>query len=423
MILNSGQRTRAIVCVLDIGILLMLALAPLVWLLDPLMLTLGPLRMGVSWRLGNLALPAGILVARLVVGAFLPREHRGSMPLARLATRRILLAWCVCWGLIILADGVLRIAGFKHDILPIVVSDGDDGAPDTALVPDAQLLWRFQPGRVFRGRPVNSLGFLDRAVEAVKTPGAVRVICMGDSCSAQGWPTYAGMLHTRLTNAPPDGRAWEAFNMAVHGYCAVQGQRLFRLHGAQLTPDFVFLYYGWNDHWLSRMPVSRELAIAGNPMRARLFEIMRHKPLGQLLHKLGQDVARWRLGGRLNLRVSEKEYRATLAGFVADIRAAGAVPVLITAPRAARLAQDLVRSGQARSTEEAGSLHDRYVAITREVARETGAPLLDLAERFAGNAGTGLFQRDGIHLTGAGLERTADELHAFLVRQAKANSQ
>lgn len=416
---ERGNRLRLLAGALDIALLLVLILAPLVWLFDPFKIAIGPLRMGASWRAGNLVLPLVLLAARVAAGLYLPQDQRGRLPLARLTVRRILLAWCACWGVIVLANGVLKFAGFKYEVPPIVVSGGDDGAPDTALVPDAQLLWRFQPGRVFRGRPVNNLGFLDRPVAPAKEPGAVRVICMGDSCSAQGWPTYAGMLHARLTNAPPDGRSWEAFNMAVHGYCVVQGRRLFQLQGAALAPDYVFLYYGWNDHWLSRMPVSRELAIAGDPARVRLFEIMRRKPLGQLLIKLGQDTSRDLQSSVPSLRVPEEEYRATLAAFAADIRSAGAVPVIMTAPRAERLAQDLVRGGNARSVEEAAILHDRYVAITREVAKEKGIALLDLAALFAGNAGAGLFQRDGVHLTGAGLERVAGELHAFLERQVK----
>lgn len=69
---------------------------------------------------------------------------------------------------------------------------------DGSMVGDSDLLWRFQPGTVFNGRTVNQLGYLDREVSPDKSNGAVRIVCMGDSCSAQGIPPYSGHLNSLL---------------------------------------------------------------------------------------------------------------------------------------------------------------------------------------------------------------------------------
>ena len=82
--------------------------------------------------------------------------------------------------------------------------------------------------------------------------------------------------------------------------------------------------------------------------------------------------------------------------FVSEVRRSGAIPLLIAAPRRG-LTADLIRRRFARSVPEAERLHDRYVDITREVARESGAELLDLAAILSGPECDPLFAPDGIH--------------------------
>jgi len=399
---------------LDWILVVLLVLAPVVWLCGSLRLMPGPFRIAVGLNLKNLILPAILVIVRLVVAARLDRDCRAHLPFARLWVRRVVLAWMVGFGFVLAFEGVLALARFEFQIQPILIYGKDGGHPEEALVSDTRLLWRFHPGRTFRGRPVNNLGFLDRPVAPLKRPGVRRVICMGDSCTAMGWPTYTGVLHAMLTNAPPGVVQWEAINMAVHGYCLVQGQKLFHVQGRALQPDFVFLYYGWNDHWLSQMPVRRQLSLAASSWRIALYDLVRSKRIGQLAAKIGSELSARRKVGTLGLRVPPDEYRRVAVDFVADIRAAGAVPVLIAAPRAATVTPLLVKTGQARSVAEAIILHDSYLAITRDVARTTGTPLIDLAAKFAGPDAASFFQRDGMHLTGEGFARVAAELYSFL---------
>jgi hypothetical protein len=81
---------------------------------------------------------------------------------------------------------------------------------------------------------------------------------------------------------------------------------------------------------------------------------------------------------------------------VRNVRESGAIPILVTAPRR-NLTENLVVKGFVSSPEEAEQIHDQYAAITREVARDTRAYLLDLAALFAGKECDELFAGDGIH--------------------------
>jgi lysophospholipase L1-like esterase len=313
------------------------------------------------------------------------------------------------------AEMALRVAGYRAYATPVVVrgeaSESVEGVE--AIVPDPRLIWRFKPGAMFNGRRINSLGHIGREVDPVKQPGVRRVICMGDSCSGQGMPPYSGYLHRMLTNAPPTSEPWEAFNMAVHGYSVLQGLRLFQIRGRELKPDIVTLYFGWNDHWLRDRPDRNQMAVELHPLTARVLVRLQRFRIFQLI---ASAVRPGRLalshGNKGHIRVPIEDYETALVEFIREIRAVGATPLLITAPRAEKLSAMLVHNGQAESVEEAQRLHDLYVETGRRVAREHDVLLLDLAAIFSGPGHPHLFSRDGIHFTTEGLLRVAEELYA-----------
>ena len=124
--------------------------------------------------------------------------------------------------------------------------------------------------------------------------------------------------------------------MGVHGYSSLQGLRLFQKQGRLLAPDIVTLYYGWNDHWLTDVPDRQQMGMEMRPFAGRIFEMLRHKRIFHLvvwaLNPVQHVATREHGKGRVP-RVAPDEYHSTLTAFVRDIRAAGAIPVLITAPR------------------------------------------------------------------------------------------
>ena len=296
-------------------------------------------------------------------------------------------------------EGVLAVAGFKAELPPVIFQGLDEqGARSVEqTLPDPELLWRFEPGRMFQGIRINQLGFRDREANPAKAPGTRRVLCLGCSVTAQGLPGYPQYLHDRLQAAPPTPEHWEALNLGVHGYSALQGLRLFQRLGPQLKPDVVTVFFGWNDHWLATQPDRSRLAVRMGPWLGRLYHQLRGKRSFMFLSSILNPALRWRAGpGDRGLRVPPEEYRATLAQFIRAVRAAGAIPVLITAPRRGQ-SPELFKKSYAWSITEAEQIHDRYVEITRDVARQQNAALLDLAALFAGPECDGYFAPDGIH--------------------------
>lgn len=318
------------------------------------------------------------------------------------------------------AEAGLRALRFSAPVQPITIVGRDGRAhpdDDRGMIPDPELQVRFNPGAEWRGRRVNQIGFLGREVDPKKAPGAIRVICMGDSCTASGIPPYSDMLHELLSESPPTPQPWEAFNMAVHGYSTEHGLRLFRRQTRDLAPDYVTFFYGWNDHWRAHTTDRLRLARRVGPVRGRIQRVLNRSRLYQFmvsrtrpLPELDED--------RFVLRVPHEEYRRNLAALVAETRAIGAVPILITAPRASRLTTLLVTNRQVARIEDAIRLHDEYVEITREAARRMGVPLLDLARMFEEEAADHLFSDDGIHHVREGRVRIAEEIHRLLTRLA-----
>jgi len=287
--------------------------------------------------------------------------------------------------------------------LPPIVFQGSkinkSGKTPVDTMPDADLIYRFQRGIDFGGRRINSLGFRDREVDPCKEPGTIRVICMGDSVTGQGHPGYSQYLHERLTNNPPTPGVWEAFNMGVYGYTSLQGLRLFQKQGKLLDPDIVTLYYGWNDHWLADEPDRQRMGLEMRPFAGRIFELLRQKRIFRLvvwaLNPV-QHLATRDRGDAHVPRVAPDEYRSTLKAFVREIRAAGAMPVLITAPSRS-LTQNVVDKKHVISVEQGNRTHDEYVELTCQVARESNVALLDLASLFTNQVCDVYFASDGIH--------------------------
>ncbi len=407
---------------LDLCLLVSLIVLPLAWLLNPFALHLGPLRLTVHWGWKVLAAPVLLGAVRGFLSSRFSRSHSCAGLWEAPLFKKLCLSIVSVFVVFFAFEQILKVAGFEAHLPPIVIKGeqnqeiGRDG-----IVADKELRWVFSPGGEFKGWKINSLGFREREVDPVKKPGAIRVICMGCSCTADGGPPYSGELHQFLTNAPPTDAEWEAFNMAMYGYSSVQGLRLFEKRGRALDPDFVTIFFGWNDHWLCGFrPDSNTLAIEMNSWSAQAFEVLRNKRFGQfLIHILtpARNVAVRKFDGEFapdiedQYRVPPEEYRQTLTRFVASVRAAGATPILITAPRLPNLTHLLVYNGQAKDLEVVKRVHDEYCDITREVASATGAPLLDLRALFVGEEFEKLFNDDGIHFKQEGLHRIGFELH------------
>ena len=305
--------------------------------------------------------------------------------------------------------------GFEAE-MPSIVIAGEEKKPELKSryhFKDPELLWRWRPGVTFNGRVINQMGFLDREVNPVKTPGTTRVISMGCSCTGQGTPPYSGYLNDML-NADAPGQ-WDAFNMGVHGYSTSQGLRLFQNEGEALEPDVVTIFYGWNDHWRARSKDSKRMAKRASAFQAKIMEVLGRKRFFQyIVNEALPEYENVLPDKEFVLRVPHEEYRSNLQTFIEEIRAVGATPVLIAAPRKDTLSELLVLNKQTADVNHAANLHDEYLEILYEVAAETNTAVVDLPNRLSAEDKQTLMSDDGIHFKQEGLKRVAEEIYQVI---------
>ena len=195
------------------------------------------------------------------------------------------------------------------------------------------------------------------------------------------------------------------------GWSTEQGLEQLRRDVIPLHPKVVTLYFGWNDHWVAMGLTDPEVASADRLMR--LAQVSR---VVQLWLRLKTNMAARRVPAPN--RVPLPRYAENLRSLIAEARAAGITPMLITAPsnhvpghEPAYLAKRHLRS-----LGELVPLHAAYVDTTRRIGMETGAPVCDGAAAFAAlpEPHGAYFQKDGIHFTEAGDEAMAKTLSACL---------
>ncbi len=333
---------------------------------------------------------------------------------------------------VLAANGVLELRGYNRELptIEFKTREPNDKVEADRVLNHPVLLFTFNPGTIYNAVEINSLGYREREVNPEKAPGSKRVICLGDSITAQGRPNYSGLLHERLQEEAPSEQPWEAFNMGVYGYSSRQGLAVFRLQAKPLKPDYITVYFGPNDRLLHGQMDKHRMSKTASGATKALLENFQEKPLGQYIIGKSRDLALKRqedLGveGKV-IRVPHDDYRHVLRRFVLEAREIDAEAILLTAPRR-ELSPGLLSRGFAISVENQEKRHDEYNEIVREVAAELDAPLLDLAKLMEGDSFDHMFADDGIHFdsystehvakpeTQPGLEFIAEQLHQLIV--------
>lgn len=230
--------------------------------------------------------------------------------------------------------------------------------------------FRFQIASELYGEPDAKRFWRLRDRNPSFTGDAPRIVCMADSASimeiwgkeeGKGWPDR---LPQALKEAGYEGQA-QVFNAGVPEYTSFQGLQFLEHELLAYGPKIVTIQFGWNDHWPSRMgkpdrevvpPPAVVMAFQKRFGRLRLYRLLRTwiKPL-----PVNSDV----------LRVPLDHYEYNLRRMVELVRAQNGYAVLITAPY---LEGPWGWRG----------LHRDYNDKTRQVAEQTGAPLVDIADAF-----------------------------------------
>jgi lysophospholipase L1-like esterase len=305
---------------------------------------------------------------------------------------------------LLLAEGLLRLAGFEFDLAPDRIEFGwpTPTVIDPRYAPDPDLFWV----------TADHAEKLERLRREHPT-----LLFLGDSCTE--YSSYPALVMERLSARLP-GDHLRGEKLAVAGWSSYQGRRLLERDVLPLRPRIVTLYYGWNDHWDAFGTEDARVAELGLPAPLQGLR------LAQLAHRV--RVARYRsqleqrieagIGSRVK-RVAPDDFEANLTAMVQTAARQQVIAMLLTAPTSHRLGAEpkYLEKRWLHDLSELVPIHQRYVASVRRVARRTAAPLCDLEARFAALDPArlaGAFHEDGIHLTPTGDVILADALSECL---------
>jgi lysophospholipase L1-like esterase len=236
-------------------------------------------------------------------------------------------------GLLALLEVGLRVTGRDFSVRTLKIEYEGPRADelmrmhltDDTFVPDPQLFWRPRPGHP----PFNARGWRGPELGAGKAPGEYRILAVGDSNTIGHATTWVDELG-RLDPALFDARSISVVNAGVYGYTSYQGKlRLREFLGMQ--PDLVLISFGGNDATPNIVADKDQPRAAAEPWwsgRSRLLDALRY---------YGVKVRRARAHEPHDQpvsvpRVSLDDYVANLDEMVSQVRAAGAVPLLLTRP-------------------------------------------------------------------------------------------
>jgi lysophospholipase L1-like esterase len=311
-----------------------------------------------------------------------PKNGRRDGRLALLALASLLVG-------LLGSELALRIAGFSYHLRPETVALGwprSLAALGDEYRTDPDLLWT-------RTEYQDTLAHAraERPVFAF----------LGDSCTEYGG--YPDLVLANLAALHPATR-WTGVNLGTAGWTTYQGVRQLRRDVLPLRPRVATIYFGWNDHWIGFGLPDDEVA--------------------KLLHRTGsgwQDVRLVQLVEKAhvathrspdNRRVPLADFRKNLDTMVRLAKSHGIEPVLLTAPSShvpGWEPKDL-QGAWLKRLSDLVPLHQSYVAAVRDVARQDGVVLCDLAKDFESippGARHACFLKDGIHFTRRGTKRAA----------------
>ena len=337
------------------------------------------------------------------------RDGRGAPPRSRPITPGRVAIFSLLPAILLFgtAEIALRVARFEFHGIPRHFQFGanvDHDLRRDLAVPDANLFWRLNVREdtaafLVRQRHVHP-ALRARTGADRHSPDTIRVVAMGDSCTFFGTPPYPGTLERGLLER---GLQAEVFSASVPGYTSHQGLRWFESEIADYRPDWVTVYYGWNDHWLAMRATDRELDRATNLSGRIAARLLAHVRLVQAGAYLRARLWAPRTGERVQ-RVPLDHYRDNLEALCRGIQDAGAIALFVTAPSDldpgdVRRLQD---QGQVKPDLDVTRLHEEYNDVVREVASGCGAEIVDFAEEASRTHG--FVSEDGIHLTRRGID-------------------
>lgn len=253
------------------------------------------------------------------------------------------------------------------------------------IAKDPELFWKFRPNRVIEGRyRINNHGYRGPDFTTEKTPGVMRVVCLGES-NTFGlrlpdnvvWPAK---LQVRLNELDPQHRNWEVLNLAVTDYSSLQGLRLANREVARLKPDIVLYCFAWADHQMAANATPDYKINPGSPTAIAVENFMNQ--IGWIRWSkrawsaiFPPDPPSPNVPGIDQRRVSSTDYEDNIEKIARVCVAAGARAILLTSP---------ISWPPRGMTDVSGvfDVHHRYRRLARYGAVAGGAEFVELANVF-----------------------------------------
>ncbi len=294
------------------------------------------------------------------------------------ARGRLLLSLLVGPAFLGSAEAVLALAGWPPPFLgiglPVSVPYDVLARSWEHAELDPELLFRLRPGpRRLGVHPINSLGLVGPEASRVRTPGTIRVVCLGDSTTLGigevPGRSYPDLLRGMFARAFGEGRV-EVLNAGVPTYTSTQCLRRFLREILPLRPDVLVAYHGGhNEFQASPMTVAEVSARLSRPGTRFLHSSRVARALRCAIGAAFPETARHPGAGTVNVPLAE--FRRDLESLAAECGSRGIGLVLAVPPH----------SAEKRSTEPVCA---SYAAAVREAAlRGAGADTAALFDGFA----------------------------------------
>lgn len=303
---------------------------------------------------------------------------------------------------------ILRVTNFKYANTPLEMWTYSKEKIETCVNGNNQKgIIRFRKDPVQFWAPVKSF---ENELTPEKSKDVIRIAALGDSCTqgCSDWDLTYPKLLEKLLQGQLGTKKVEVLNSGVGSYSSFQGLKRLEHVVFKFHPDLLLVYFGWNDHWISRVedkdiPILSSFQVfALNLMEQfRFFQFMNF-----LITRVRGKTLEQNSKYDIVFRVPVPEYEKNLNRFV-DLAQAKRIPiVLITAPHGAF--QNFIPFGLFPfSKEDLIAAHYAYNQVVRKVAYERGVFLLDMDEEITRKSDTDDFFSDNIHFNSKGCDKIA----------------
>lgn len=314
---------------------------------------------------------------------------------------------------LILAEILLRLAGFEYRLLPTKVQFGwpDPITIKQAYQVDKDLLWVPKDYHV-----KVSFGF-------EKHPA---IVFMG--CSVTEFGRYDQFLKSLIDEHQTGIHNFTIVNVGVGGWSSFQGLQQLKRDILPMKPSIVTILYGWNDHWSTFGIEDKDIGNFNLAQPDWLLNISKSRVV-QLINRTILSV-KYPINDRNKgrLRVSLSDFSSNLDQMVKLARENSITPVLLTAPSSHKKGYEpaYLSKRWLDDLNELIPLHQKYVQAVRDIASKEHVLLIDLYAEFNQFNQEDLnkfFLKDGIHLTSEGNRKIAEMIYKQFVLNGLINSE